>query len=267
MDKKPLVSIIIPTYNRAEFLPRAVQSALDQTYTNIEIIIVDDCSPDNTKEVVKAYQKKDKRIQYLCNKKNSWACFSRNQWIHKAKWEYIQFLDDDDEISLNKLEKQLNKFEKADNKIWVITCDVDYQRSDIHMVKKNRKKWYIFVDLLKSYCVYATHSMLIKKECFQNVSFDSTLVSWQEYDLMLQILKNWHIDYIPEVLCVVYESKDQISFNFKKKLQWNVRLITKRYKEWIKHKVFVYNIARFSYLLFRYSVWYLFGKKVYLLMP
>ena len=71
MDKKPLVSIIIPTYNRAEFLPRAVQSALDQTYTNIEIIIVDDCSPDNTKEVVKAYQKKDKRIQYLCNKKNS----------------------------------------------------------------------------------------------------------------------------------------------------------------------------------------------------
>lgn len=265
-----LVSVIIPTYNRAKFLPRAIESALSQIYENIEIIIVDDCSPDDTESIVKAYQKKHKNIFYYKNKENAWPCFSRNRGIAQAKWEYINFLDDDDSIRPDKLKKQVELFDRSDDKVEVISCHVAYHRSDITMIKKNTKSWNIFKDLLQSYCVSATHSMLIKKTALEKSQYDPHLPSWQEYDLMLQIAQKWwYFDYVNEVLCDVFESKNQISFNFKKKIQWNLVLIRKRHSEWRKNwtNIAMYNYARFGYLLMKYSIGYVFGKKIYLLLP
>lgn len=258
----PLVSIIIPTYNRGKYIKKAIDSCLNQTYSNIEVIVVDDCSPDNTKEIVTSYE--DKRVKYFRNDENSGAPYSRNRGIELSNGEFVNFLDDDDKLLAKKIELQLRKFENSDvNKLGVVTCDVSYKRSDIYSVKKNRKKGRIYVDLLKSYCVFGTESMLIKKEAMSNVEFDSQLLSNQEYDLSIQLAKNWNFDYVPEVLTEKYESENQISFNFDKKLKGTKRLWEKYRKEFKKENVYLYNFFRFRYLIFKYWIGKLFGKKVY----
>lgn len=109
MNKQPLVSIIIPTYNRADLIGETLDSVLAQTYTNWECLIVDDGSTDTTEEVVSAYVKKDTRFQYYHRPhdrpKGANAC--RNYGFEKSKGAYIQWLDSDDLISENKLERQV----------------------------------------------------------------------------------------------------------------------------------------------------------------
>lgn len=107
---KGLVSIIMPSYNTALYIEKTIQSVLDQTYPNWELIIVDDCSTDNTDEVLEKI--KDTRIHYLKNEKNSGAAVSRNKALRKAKGQWIAFLDSDDLWMPNKLEKQIRFMEE-----------------------------------------------------------------------------------------------------------------------------------------------------------
>lgn len=105
-----LVSIIMPSYNTARFISDSIESVLKQTYTEWELIIVDDCSPDNTDEVVEKYLG-DRRIRYLKNEKNSGAAVSRNRALREANGKWIAFLDSDDLWTPDKLEKQISFME------------------------------------------------------------------------------------------------------------------------------------------------------------
>lgn len=100
-----LVSIIMPSYNTASYIRETIQSVLDQTYQNWELIIVDDCSTDNTDEVIASIQ--DERIRYLKNEKNSGAAVSRNRALREATGRWIAFLDSDDLWMPEKLERQV----------------------------------------------------------------------------------------------------------------------------------------------------------------
>lgn len=100
-----LVSIVMPSYNTAEYIGASIQSVLDQTYQNWELLIVDDCSTDNTDAVVAGFA--DSRIRYLKNEKNSGAAVSRNYALREAKGRWIAFLDSDDLWAPEKLEKQV----------------------------------------------------------------------------------------------------------------------------------------------------------------
>ena len=106
-----MVSIITPSYNTARFIGEAIQSVQAQTYTNWEMIIVDDCSTDNTDDVVKPFLS-DQRIKYLKNDKNSGAAVCRNRAIKEAKGKWMAFLDSDDLWMPEKLEKQIEFMEK-----------------------------------------------------------------------------------------------------------------------------------------------------------
>lgn len=108
--EKGLVSIIMPSYNTAPYIKETIQSVLDQTYQSWELIIVDDCSTDNTDEVVASI--KDERIKYFHNEKNSGAAVSRNRALREAKGRWIAFLDSDDLWMPEKLEKQISFMEK-----------------------------------------------------------------------------------------------------------------------------------------------------------
>lgn len=101
-----LVSIIMPSWNTGRFIAESIQSVLNQTYQNWELLIVDDCSTDNTDEIVAGFN--DKRIRYFKNEKNSGAAITRNRAIREARGEWIAFLDSDDLWSPEKLAKQLN---------------------------------------------------------------------------------------------------------------------------------------------------------------
>ena len=106
-----LVSIIMPSYNTAPYIAETIGSVLKQTYQNWELIIVDDCSSDNTDQVVKPFLA-DVRIRYLKNEKNSGTAVSRNRALREAKGKWIAFLDSDDLWMPDKLSKQISFMEK-----------------------------------------------------------------------------------------------------------------------------------------------------------
>lgn len=106
-----LVSVIMPSYNTALYIEETIQSVLDQTYKNWELLIVDDCSTDDTDEVVQQFLC-DKRIHYLKNEENSGAAVSRNRALREAKGRWIAFLDSDDLWIPDKLRQQINFMEK-----------------------------------------------------------------------------------------------------------------------------------------------------------
>ncbi len=106
-----LVSIITPSYNTAKFISETIKCVQAQTYMDWEMIIVDDCSKDNTDEVVKPFLE-DKRIKYFKNEKNSGAALSRNRALREAKGHWVAFLDSDDLWAPDKLERQIRFMEK-----------------------------------------------------------------------------------------------------------------------------------------------------------
>lgn len=105
---KGLVSIITPTYNCGRFISETIESVLAQTYGNWEMLIIDDCSSDNTREIVETYTQKDARIKYHCLEANSGAAIARNTGLKMAKGRWIAFLDSDDLWAPGKLDRQLD---------------------------------------------------------------------------------------------------------------------------------------------------------------
>ena len=103
-----LVSIIMPVYNVEKFIAEAIESILDQTYTNFELIIVDDCSTDRTVSIINEYRKKDNRIVFLRNEKNLKICKTLNKAWKQAKGQYILRMDGDDISDVSRIEKMLN---------------------------------------------------------------------------------------------------------------------------------------------------------------
>ena len=101
-----LVSVIMPSYNTAKYISESIQSVIDQTYTDWELLIVDDCSSDNTDKIVEPFLA-DNRVKYFHNGMNSGAALTRNKALREAKGEWIAFLDSDDLWMPNKLEKQI----------------------------------------------------------------------------------------------------------------------------------------------------------------
>ena len=122
-----LISIIMPSFNTGKYITETIESVLAQSYKNWELIIVDDCSSDNTDEIVSTYLSDD-RIHYLKNEKNSGAAFSRNIALRKAKGKWIAFLDSDDLWMPEKLEKQLS-FMKSNGYFFSYT---DYEEIDVN---------------------------------------------------------------------------------------------------------------------------------------
>lgn len=116
MTNMPLVSVVMPVYNVSKYLRQAIESVLDQTYRNLELIMIDDCSSDESLQIMKEYARKDDRIVVLANDTNQGVASTRNKGIQAARGEYIALLDSDDFWVANKLEKQiaLMQAEKAD---------------------------------------------------------------------------------------------------------------------------------------------------------
>lgn len=138
MERK-LVSIIMPTYNCAKFIGKTIESVLAQTYENWELIIVDDCSKDNTKEVVNQF--KDTRIKYYMLEKNSGAAVARNKAMKLATGNYMAFLDSDDLWKKDKLDRQIKFMQDND---YNFTCTayekIDEQGKKLNKVIKTKKK-------------------------------------------------------------------------------------------------------------------------------
>ncbi len=178
-----MISIITPTYNRAHLLPRMVKSVLNQTYSNWELIIVDDGSTDNTKQIVEEF--KDPRINYYYTI-NSGAADSRNTGVELAKNNYIVFLDSDDECNINWLALMINEIEK--NNADVVSCG--FEKYDFNgkciETKLPQNLGAMFNNITAN---FLSGSILMKKEYFQKSrGYDTELASGQHTELLIRLV-------------------------------------------------------------------------------
>lgn len=126
-----LISILIPAYNSQDFIAETLKSCIDQTYQDIEIVVVDDGSTDRTLEIARGWEEKYGNI-HVYTQRNSGACVARNFALEKSNGDYVMFLDADNIISPDKVEIQLNALKRLDDDMAVATCSWDRFRSSIH---------------------------------------------------------------------------------------------------------------------------------------
>lgn len=212
---RPTVSVIIPTYNRAHLVGRAIGSVLNQTYQDFELIVVDDGSTDNTEEVVKSI--KDPRIRYTRHDQNRGGSAARNSGIKMARGEYIAFQDSDDEWLPEKLEKQMRVFENAPAEVGVVYTGFwrieGEKKTYIPSDKITRKEGNIHGQLLKGNFV-TTQATVVKRECFKKAGmFDEHLPRFQDWELFIRISKYYDFKCIDEPLVISYFTPASISAN------------------------------------------------------
>ena len=244
--KNPKVSVVIPTYNRAHLIGRAIKSVLNQTYQDFEIIIVDDGSTDNTEEVVKSFN--DERIRYIQHKKSRGSAATRNTGIKASKGKYIAFQDSDDEWLLGKLQKQMEIFKNAEKKVGVVYTGFwrieNGKKIYIPSFKVKQKKGDIHKEILKGNFI-SPQTTVVKKECFHvSGMFDEQLVSRHDWELWIRISKKWHFEFIDEPLVNVYRTPDSISVTQKVALTGWKPVLEKHYEEFKKDRKL---LARYLY--------------------
>lgn len=263
MNDRPLVSVIIPTYNRTDLVRRAVKSVLKQSYKNIEIIVVDDASEKDIESSVCELGE----VRYFKNEENRGPCYSRNFGIKVSNGKYINFLDDDDILFPDKIEKQVGLFEESKDKmLGMVTCHARDERSGKEMVKYNKVKGNIYKELLYSFVVSGIETMLFKKNAVEKVGgYDENLQSSQEYDLLIRIAEFYTVDYVDEVLSQEFRSVNQISTNFRKKINGARYLYKKHDHRFKKQGILFYLKMKFKLLilLIRFYVGHYFGEKAY----
>ena len=199
--KRPKVSVIVPCYNSQSFIKRTIESALKQTYTNLEIIVVDDGSKDNTGDIIKSFN--DARIKYFYQENNGLS-FTRNVAIKHATGEYVAFLDHDDQWLPEKIEKQLRLFER-NPELGLVFSDaymVSSERKTIACFKERKpSRGNIFYEYLLSDNFVPLLTVLTPKVVISRyMPFDDRYKISEEFDLFLRIARDYKFDYVDEPL-------------------------------------------------------------------
>ena len=229
----PKVSVIIPTYNRAEFLRSTITSVLNQTFQDFEIIVIDDASQDHTREVVNSLN--DERIRYIRHERNKGVAAARNTGIVNAKSDYIAFLDDDDEWFPEKLQKQFNLLESCPPTIGVVyTGSLRIEESSKKILSKifPKKRGDIFDEILTTNRAADTSTIFLRKQCFEKVGlFDEDLHFGEDYDMWLRISKEFHFEYINEPLINKYllcNGQPSLTHNYESVIR-NIEMLLKKH--------------------------------------
>lgn len=214
LENVPFFSIIIPTFNRASEITRTIQSVLDQSFLDFELLIVDDGSTDNTKNVVGGFN--DVRIKYKWNEHSGCPATPRNAGINLAIGEWICFLDSDDTWKVDKL---LVCFNSINDNVDLIYHDVKINnKSGVFSRKKSRGRILttpVLVDLLVNSNTIVNSSVVIRKEIFDRIgpiNNSSDVIATEDYNTWLKVAEvSDNFLYIPEILGEYSISFDSIS--------------------------------------------------------
>jgi len=223
------ISVIIPTYNREKLIRNSIKSVLNQTYQNLEIIVVDDGSIDKTKNVVDNF--KDKRIKYIKLKNNTGGSIARNVGIKNAKGNYISFQDSDDIMYPEKLKIQ---FENIINK----KTELDFCK--IKVISKNSYYIYpnniqeksiinnnIINELITTGNFISTQAILVEKKIINKYLFDPIMPRYQDFDLILRMIPKVRVSYTNKTLVESHKHNDSIS-NSQIKLKKALEILLKK---------------------------------------
>ncbi|MBO3672640.1 glycosyltransferase [Acinetobacter soli] len=189
LNKMPLVTVYIPTYNRINLLKRAINSVLAQTYCNYEIIVVDDNSNDGTQEYLKEIALENKKIRYFLKKENSGACVSRNIAISNAKGEFITGLDDDDYFLENRLQNFIDNISLLNHNIFIFSNMLFDKNGKLRKKSSFRPKIVEKKHLI--YGNYIGNQIFCYTSSIKKIQgFDEDLKAWQDWDCWYRLLDN-----------------------------------------------------------------------------
>ena len=204
------ISVVIPTFNREEFLDRSISSALAQTYPVDEVIVVDDGSCDSTESIVKKYS-----VRYIY-KQNGGVSSARNIGIKASKNEWVAFLDSDDVWHVDKLKLQ-TAFHKQNREIFISHTDEQWiYNGKIKNKKHKHKKPFgeCFLENIE-FCKIGASTAILHKSIFDDIGyFDQSLQVCEDYDMWLRVSNKYNIGYINKELIIKYAGhKNQLSFS------------------------------------------------------
>jgi len=215
MEEQPLVSVVIASYNTAQYLPAATRSVLDQTWQNLEVIVIDDGSTDGTEEEMEVFRE-DARFRYI-KTENRGQPKAKNRGIKEARGDYIAFCDADDLWRNDKLEKQIPAFSSPE--VGVVYSEVSYL--DEHDLPLNKPQPYerhsgnvTHELIIKNFVPFGT--AVIRRICTeQHGIFDENLPMGIDWDLWLRYSINWKFHYVPEKTYIYRVWSGQMSSNYR----------------------------------------------------
>lgn len=213
MPQKDIVSVIIPTYNRAHIIGRTVGSVLNQTYGNFEIIVIDDGSTDQTRDAVMRFN--DRRIRYVQQEYAGLPAICRNRGLRLAGGEYVAFLDSDDLWLPQKLSRQIEFMRNNPQAFLVYSrCFVQEDGKVVAVEPRRPKSGYVFEDLYLAYNFIPCLTVMMRNPgSHKDYFFDEhpQLKAAEDYDLWLTIAMGERIGYIDEPLAIYVKHRGSIS--------------------------------------------------------
>lgn len=250
-----MISIVIPTYNRAGTLARSIQSVLAQSYSDWELVIVDDGSTDNTQEVVKPFVQRDERIHYIFCPENKGQAVARNKGIQVSGGEYIAFQDSDDCWMPDKLQHQVSMMEEHPE-YGLVYGQVVYDEGGALSVP------YPPIDAgdrVFEACLMqnqiGTPTMLVRKAVFDEIGlFDTSLFALEDYELALRITKHYPTGFIAEPVVTAYKSADSVSRDLGKHLISTCMIFKKYEKDFRKNHLWEDKLTALREMAKQYDV-------------
>jgi glycosyltransferase involved in cell wall biosynthesis len=229
----PKVSVIIPTYNRSDYLMEAIESVRQQTYTDYEIIVVDDGSTDDTRGLLKPLR--DNGTIHYIYQENQNKSAARNHGVRQAKGEYIAFLDSDDLFVPTKLEKQVAYLDEHPEVGFVHSWYSKFDDAGNHLGTRDTSKYtgWIYPDILLSWSILmATPCMMMRVEVFEDVGgFDVSQHWGEDIDIWRRITQRYPIGLVPEVLTKVRVHPGNLSKSKAKPIVWFEDYLKKTFRD------------------------------------
>jgi len=220
----PLVSVLMPSYNHERFISEAIESVLSQSFNDFELIIIDDASKDESKQIIENFRKKDNRIKAIYHERNMGIARTVNDGVERAKGKFIAFFSSDDLWVKDKLKKQLEVLKRNEDLIvWSEGLIIDSEgkptgETFTQGVPERKKSGYILEELLKGNFICG-QSVILKRENLGDIRHDGQLKYLNDYKFMVDLASRYEYYFIPEPLVSYRKHGDNVA-NLADKEDW-----------------------------------------------